>query len=68
MTITCGDLPCPADVDGNGVVNALDLIDLLLCLGEAANPPCEGADVDGNGFVNALDLIDLLLELGTVCP
>ena len=60
--------PVPADVNGDYVVNALDLIDLLFCLGEVANPPCDAADVDGNGVVNALDLIDLLLALGDSCP
>ena len=59
---------CPADVNGDGAVNALDLIDLLLCLGQSAGPPCVSADVNGDGAVNALDLIDLLLALGTACP
>ena len=59
---------CPADVNGDGVVNALDLIDLLLCLGQPATPPCDTADVNGDTFVNALDLIDLLLDLGLICP
>ena len=70
MTITCDETgdPCPADVNGDGVVNALDLIDLLLCLGQPATPPCDTADINGDTFVNSLDLIDLLLELGSVCP
>ena len=59
---------CPGDLNTDGVVNALDLIDLLLCLGQSANPPCDTADVNADGAVNALDLIDLLLALGTTCP
>ena len=58
----------PADINQDGAVNALDLIDLLFCLGQPAVGPCESADVNGDGAVNALDLIDLLLELGQACP
>ncbi len=49
-------------------VNVLDLIDLLLCFGQRANPPCDIADVNGDGSVNVLDLIELLLAFGTACP
>ncbi len=59
---------CPWDVNGDGVVNVLDLIDLLLCFGQPAIPGCVGADVNEDGTVNVLDLIDLLLEFGTACP
>ena len=64
----CPPALCPEDVNGDGIVNAIDLIDLLFCLGQPANPPCDTADVNQDGFVNSLDLIDLLFELGTVCP
>ena len=58
-----------ADVDGNGVVNVLDLIDLLLCFGQPATPPCDtGQDINGDGTVSVLDLIALLLAFGTACP
>ena len=60
---------CPADVNGDDVVNVLDLIDLLLCFGQPANAPCDtGQDVNMDGSVDVLDLIDLLLAFGTVCP
>ena len=59
---------CPTDVNGDGVTNALDLVDLLLCFGSPALPGCEAQDVNGDGSVNVLDLIDLLLEFGTPCP
>ncbi len=62
-------VPCPEDVNGDGTVNVLDLIDLLLCFGLPDTPPCDtGQDVNGDGTVNVLDLIDLLLAFGTVCP
>ena len=64
----CED-PCPSDINGDGVINVLDLIDLLLCFGLPADPPCDaGQDVNGDGSVNVLDLIDLLLVFGTACP
>jgi hypothetical protein len=61
-------LTCPEDVNGDGSVNVLDLIDLLLCFGLPAVPGCEDEDVNVDGTVNVLDLIDLLLEFGNACP
>ena len=70
MTITCTPevLPCPEDVNGDGSINVLDLVDLLLCFGLPAVPGCEGEDVNGDGDVNVLDLVALLLLFGTDCP
>ncbi len=63
----CGDA-CPPDITGDGVVNVLDLIDMLLCFGLPATAPCDiGQDVNGDGNVNVLDLIDVLLAFGTAC-
>jgi hypothetical protein len=60
---------CPEDITGDGAINVLDLIELLLCFGQPATPPCDtGQDVNGDGTVNVLDLIDLLLAFGTSCP
>ncbi|MHC4107345.1 MAG: hypothetical protein ACYSTY_04580 [Planctomycetota bacterium] len=59
---------CPEDINSDGVVNVLDLIDLLLCFGLPASPGCEAEDVNGDSTVNVLDLIDLLLAFGTSCP
>jgi len=61
-------LPCPADANGDGFVNVLDLVDLLLCFGQPAIPGCVGEDINEDGNVNVLDLIQLLLAFGTVCP
>ena len=58
----------PSDINGDGSVNVLDLIDLLLCFGLPASPGCEAQDVNGDGSVNVLDLIDLLLDFGATCP
>ena len=59
---------CPGDINGDGVTNVLDLIDLLLCFGLPAVPGCEAADGNNDGVVNVLDLIDLLLDFGLPCP
>ncbi|MHC4446679.1 MAG: choice-of-anchor Q domain-containing protein [Planctomycetota bacterium] len=61
--------PCLTDVNDDGSTDVLDLIDLLLCFGQPATPPCDtGQDVNSDGTVNVLDLIDLLLVFGTACP
>jgi len=62
------DPACPTDVNGDGVTNVLDLIDLLRCFDLPADPGCEDEDVNGDRIVDHLDLIDLLLAFGTSCP
>jgi len=59
---------CTEDTNGDGVVNVLDLIDLLLCFGQPAEPSCQAEDINNDGTVNVLDLIDLLLAFGQSCP
>ena len=60
---------CLTDINGDGAVNVLDLIDLLLCFGLPAQTLfCATADVNTDGAVNVLDLIELLLAFGTSCP
>jgi hypothetical protein len=53
--------PCPADIDGNGVVDVSDLLTLLAAWG-TADPD---ADLDDSGTV---DVSDLLLLLGAWGP
>ena len=55
--------PSP-DVNDDGIVNVLDLIDLLLCFGLPAAPGCEGEDVNGDGTIDVLDLIEVLVTFG----
>ena len=57
----------PGDVNGDCLVNVLDLIELLLCFGQAGEAQCALADINGDGDVNVLDLIELLLQFGTAC-
>ena len=56
---------CPTDINGDGAINVLDLIDLLLNFGVSG---CAPTDVNDDGVTNVLDLIDLLLAFGTACP
>ena len=55
----------PGDINADGSVNVLDLIDLLLCFGLSADPPCVAADVNADGAVDVLDLIELLINFGS---
>lgn len=55
--------PCPADLDGNGAVDAGDLATLLGAWGGTGG----AADLDGNGSVDAGDLATLLGAWGP-CP
>ena len=60
--------PCTLiDLNDDGTVNVLDLIDMLLCFGQPAAPGCESEDINGDGVVNVIDLIELLLAFGTTC-
>jgi hypothetical protein len=47
------------DVNGDGIVNAVDLTQLLSEFNRAP-PTLAAADIDGNGIVNAADLTYLL--------
>ena len=60
---SCGATPCPADIDGDGTVNATEL-GLLLALWGTSNPL---ADLDGDGIVPASDL-GILLSAWGPCP
>ncbi len=59
---------CPKDINHDGVINVLDLIDLFLCFGRTAAPACQAEDVNDDLAVNVLDIIDLLLDFGAECP
>ena len=59
---------CPLDINGDGAINVLDMIEVLLCFGLPASPGCEAQDINNDGTVNVLDLIELLLAFGQACP
>ena len=54
--------PLPADVDGNGVVNILDLVRIAARLGRTGPDP---ADVNRDGTVNIRDIVLAAALMGT---
>jgi T5SS/PEP-CTERM-associated repeat protein len=58
-------LPCAADLDGDGGVTTVDLLQLLAAWGTCP-PPCP-EDLDGDGAVSTVDLLALLSAWGS-CP
>jgi sugar lactone lactonase YvrE len=57
--------PCPADIDGSGTVDVVDLLQVLSHWGPCENDPeCEAADIDGDGDVTVLDLLQVLSAWG----
>jgi len=50
------------------VVDAQDIVHLLVCFGQPDLPGCKSEDINADGTVNVLDLIELLLEFGQACP
>jgi hypothetical protein len=59
---TC--IPCPADIDGDGVVNVNDFLALLAAWGPNPGHP---ADINGDGTVGVNDFLELLAAWGG-CP
>jgi hypothetical protein len=58
-------IACPADVNGDGVVNFADLNAVLTSYGQTgANPP---GDTDGDGDVDFTDLNTVLTNFGVDC-
>ena len=57
-------VPCDADLDGDGAVDALDLAFLLGAWGA----PDSAADLNRDGAVDAGDLANLLAAWGLKCP
>lgn len=55
----------PGDLNGDGVVNVLDLLALLSGWGDCPTPPANcPADLDRSGSVNVIDLLTLLAKWG----
>jgi hypothetical protein len=57
-------IPCPADIDGDGVVNVTDFLALLAAWGPNPGHP---ADINGDGTVGVNDFLELLASWGG-CP
>jgi hypothetical protein len=63
VAVVDGHIPCPADVDGSGVVDVADLTAVVLAWGADGGT----ADVDGDGAVGVGDLVGVVLAFGP-CP
>lgn len=59
------EIGCPADLSGDGVVGAADLIVFLGDFG--CMESCGETDLDGDGLVGVSDLVILLGEIGSYC-
>ena len=57
----CEPVKPPEDVNGDGVVNIQDLVEVAAALGETGETP---ADVNGDGIVNIQDLVAVAAALG----
>jgi plastocyanin len=64
ITVEADDAPCPADVDGNGVVSVDDLLAVIA----AYNSSCSCAeDINNDGVVDVEDVLAILADYGLVC-
>jgi hypothetical protein len=61
-----GGVPCscPADLDGNGEINSIDLAIILDKFGTDGGKDYPNADIDGSGIVDAADLTAILSGWG----
>lgn len=58
------EVECAIDVDGDGVVNVNDLLEVLSAYGQSGELP---ADVTGDLVVDVADLLQLLSAFGSTC-
>ena len=60
--------PCPADVDGNGVVAVSDVLEVIANWGDCGDGTYRPVgDVDGNCCVSVTDLLELIAAWGQDC-
>ena len=64
MVSAYGGDPCGGDIDGDGQVGILDLIEVLFTWGACPDKGECPADLDGDGFVGVNDLIIVLINFG----
>jgi hypothetical protein len=50
--------PCPADINGDGLVDVVDVLALLAAWGT------DGADINGDGITDVVDLLVLIAAWG----
>lgn len=59
--------PCPADLNGDGIVDLFDLATLLTHFGEVSGATRETGDTDADSDVDLTDLATLLIAFGAPC-
>ena len=60
-------VPCPADLDVNGVVDLLDVARLAVNLGMYTGATLYHGDLDFDDDVDAIDYLLLIASLGSPC-
>jgi len=55
--------PCAGDLDGNGMVNTVDLVNALAAWGACPTNRCH-ADIDGDGMIDLTDILALFAAWG----
>ena len=63
-----GSMPCPSDLNQDGVVNSIDLTLLLACFNMPADECPHKCDINGDGQCNSIDLTLLLAKFNEPCP
>ena len=54
--------PLPGDITGDGRIDVLDLVSVILAWGSCPEPPVEcPADLNGDGRCDVLDLVAVIL-------
>ncbi len=59
--------PCPGDTNGDGLVNADDLLTVLAAFGTSVAGGPGAGDLTADGLVNADDLLQVLASFGLAC-
>ncbi len=64
---SCVCVTCEGDLDGDGMVNAADILEVLGMYGsDGCDWPCI-ADINGDGEINTEDLLSLVGSIGIIC-
>lgn len=58
---------CSADIDGNKIVNGVDLNTVIRCFGKPATGACAKSDTNKDGFVNINDITCVNANFGKQC-
>jgi len=58
------------DINGDGVINILDILEVAVAFGSESGWPNwnSDADLDSNGIINILDLVKIAVKFGETCP